>query len=220
MTKTKALVALPADFAPLLSGDLEELHSQMLATASDTGYEVPAKFACELLVEDESNPGNRQANIDMLVGLHVDLMQHIAAMPKAAAKKPVAEDEGSGDTDGAGKSERKTARKPKRAVEAAKTKEKTVAKKATPKKAVAKKAAAKTTAKKASTGNGKFAEDKKITWALAADKGLGVREGTGREERRKLLKRHDGKTVGAYIKAGGLHATLNRAVEEKVVKVA
>jgi hypothetical protein len=89
------------------------------------------------------------------------------------------------------------------------------AKKAAAKKAAPKKAAAKTA--KRAVGAAKFDESAKITMLVSENP---RREGTGAHERFKLLMRWGGKTVGGFLKAGGKRSTLNRAVAEKVAKVA
>ena len=192
-------------------GELENLHSEMLATCTDIGYEPP-ESACVEIGDD------LDAAREMLAGLHNAIGEFLERNPEGV-KKPLAEDGEKTDTGSAGKSApkstKKSAKKAGKAPAADSKKETTVAKTA---KKIAKKAAKKTSKK--SGGNGKFDEAKTITWILPEDKGLGVRAGSGREERRKMLKRYSGKTVGAFIKAGGKQSSLSSAVAEKVVRVA
>jgi hypothetical protein len=94
------------------------------------------------------------------------------------------------------------------------------AKKAPAKKAPAKKAPAKKAAAAAgSTGGGgrAFADDAVITVVAAENP---RREGTAPHDRFKVVMKHNGKTVGQFLKAGGETRALRRAVSEKLAKVA
>ncbi len=187
-----------------LSG-LENLHSRLLADCSDADF-VPSE---KCLVPIESEDHGR----DIVRTLHDELKSHLE---KVLADEPEKEHAAP-----AGK-KRKTA-KPKPAPEANKQ-ETTVAKKASASKKTTKTPTKKTPAKKAAPKNGaakpraKFDDDAKITW-IRKDEGTGAREGSGRDERRKLLRKFSGKTVGGFLKSGGLTATLANAVKDQTIRV-
>jgi hypothetical protein len=219
MTTKEKLRPLPGNLDDTDLGGLQNLHSEMLATCSDLAFEPPGNTLVEIT-------GTTQG-VEVVRSLHAAIEEFLKkplavgdkreqttqekmsrqrtqrVMRDASNKaKPTTENKESSD---------KPAAKP-----AKKAKERVVAKKA------AKKAVAKKAAKKATNGAAKAPsadENKKISWLLK-DKELGAREGSERFERRKKLKAASGKTVGAYLKAGGSLSTLNRAVEEKAVKLA
>lgn len=234
--KSTAEIRTLPDLATATLQTIQDLHSEMLATASDLGYEPPN----DCLVEIEE--GAEEAGREIVGRLHAALTEHHERMVLAAGKKEehtAAEDapvRASSKKSAADKmADQKAARlardAAKQAAEPASTEEKTVAK--TPKKAAKKaaktapkksakkaaKAAPKKAAKKSADGAGsRKAPEGKIQWIFEGE-GNGVREGTGRHERRELLRRANGKTVKTYLENGGSIATLNRAVSEKAVKV-
>jgi len=222
MTKKNQTRPLPADLDTSTVGALEALHSEILATSSDLSYEPPADCLVEITSEEQGR--------DIVRRLHAGLTEHRERL--ATQKKELAPDAAKSDTAPAGKTNKKSVQEKmadqkaarlardeqKPAARPADSKEKTVAK--TAKKAAPKKGAkksAKKAAKKAT--NGGAVPEGKIEWILPKEQGLGAREGTERHARRELLKKHGGRTVAAYVEAGGRVATLNRAVTEKVVRV-
>lgn len=235
MTKKSELRALPGNLDVCNLGALEELHSQILATASDLGYEPSADCLVEITSEEQGRT--------VVQALHAGLTEHrerLETQRREVDKKELAADAGRRDTAAGGRTTKKSAQEKmadqkaarlardaqKPAAEAA-DKEKTVAKTAkkaaTGKKPAAKKSAKKTASKKAKGGNGdargRSVPEGKIEWILPKEQGLGAREGTERHARRELLRKHGGRTVASYVEAGGRVATLNRAVTEKVVRV-
>jgi hypothetical protein len=221
------------DLSTMDLGGLQNLHSEMLATASDIGYEPPDDVLVELTGVEQAVP--------LLGRMHEGIRAHVAASADTG-KKPVASDEGPSETTEVKKTSKKKAAKPAKNNEstqeamarqraareardaatpattkvAKKAKEKTVAKKAAKKK-VAKKAAKK-------SGNGavtrapKIDENKKISWIFKGE-GNGARPDTERWERRERLRKANGKTVKTYLAGGGSVATLNRAIADKAVSV-
>lgn len=194
--------------------DLQETHSEMLATAHDMGIEVP-----EELRADFSDAGAGAS---------------IVAALDALIKEGVVKDDGAGHT--APASQKKPAKKRAPAAKKTKpseedaadpvdvdppTKEKQVAKKAAKtnaRKPVAKKAATKKAAKKAGGGGRRtaFADDAKIT---RTGKDNPAREGSGRYKRIQNVLSHNGKTVKTY-RATGKGGTLGWCVKAGLVKVA
>jgi hypothetical protein len=209
---TSKLIALPKDLLKTDLAGLQNLHSDMLATASDVAFEPPPEFLVELETPE-------QARV-IVEGLHAALQKHLAADDKKKDTKSSKKTETTEQKTARLKAARlekeatdKATQKPADKPTGKQQKEKTVAKKA--KKAVAKKKA---------SNNARAGVDtsKKITWLGAGGdaKDLGAREGSERHERRKKLKAASGKTIESYVKGGGSIATLNRAVSEKIVKVA
>jgi hypothetical protein len=103
-----------------------------------------------------------------------------------------------------------------------KTTPKTKAKAAIKGKAKSSKVKAKGKAKKAPTkraGGGrrqKFDVSAKITWIGGENP---ARDGTERHVRFQRVIKHSGKTVEAFLKAGGIDGTLQRCVTAKLAKV-
>jgi len=227
---TPAIVA--ADFNSLNLLGLQDIHSQMLATASDLGYEPPE----DVLVEIEDVDLGRV----VCQRLHDALTEHRERMALATASGEAYKGTQHGN-DGeessektakraAGSKKSKSKSKPEATAPASNEKEDTVA--TTEKKAPAKKAAKKAPAKKAAKAapakkatkaekapkRTKIDETAKINWIRTAE-GNGAREGTPRHERRELLRKHSGKTVKTWLAAGGEPATLKRAIADKDVKL-
>lgn len=213
MTKNDQAVRNLPDLETADLAALQELHSQMLATASDLAFEPPSEVLTEIETEEQGREICRLLH-ESLTAHHQKVLaesgtesdngpQHgkKTAKKKAADKKPAA---------------KKAADKPVAEEKAADNeKEKSVA--TAPKKAAAKKTAKKKPAKKASKKVAKRAsidEAAKIQWVRTKE-GNGAREGTPRHERRELLRKHSGKTVKTYLAAGGKAATLKRAIKDK-----
>jgi hypothetical protein len=83
-------------------------------------------------------------------------------------------------------------------------------------KSKATKAKAKSAAKRAGGRRPKFDGAAKITW-IGGDNP--ARAGTERHTRFQRVIRHSGKTVEAFLKAGGIDGTLQRCVTAKLAKV-
>lgn len=230
---TDKLRALPNNLDDTDLGGLQNLHSEMLATASDIGFEPGDAVLVEITAIPQGLQVVREFHADITKFLAgVDAKEYKPGVPPAAAKpkkKPAPEKPA--DKTSAAEARKKSPQelmadqkaarlardasepKPETAAKPAKKqKEKSVAKKA--------KKTVKKAAKKSATTNARTSVDgtKKITWLLK-DKDLGARDGSERAERRKKLKAASGKTVDAYVKGGGSIATLNRAVTEKIVKL-
>lgn len=213
-TKTKKLIGLPDDLSGMQRGGLENLHSEMLATASDVGYDPPEEFCREF---GETDAALGQAR-DMLPKLHAALQEHLERHPDG---KPLAPDGGKSDTySGGAKSPegKKSTKKADKASAKQEEKEKIVA--TAPKKAAkpAKKTAKKAKAKAAPKVHRDDA--KKLSWVHKGE-GNGVREGTDRHARREMLRKAAvaGKTVGEFVKGGGKRSSLSAAITEKVVRL-
>lgn len=96
---------------------------------------------------------------------------------------------------------------------------KTPAKKTAAKKVAAPKKAAAASAASAKKTTGRAGDDTAIiTWkGRGAEGDNPSKEGSGRFERIDRLRRHAGKTVAAFLKAGGKRATLSWCVTHKLV---
>lgn len=98
------------------------------------------------------------------------------------------------------------------------------AKKATaPKKAPAKKTAAPKATSKKTNGEArmlKYNVEQTISWIGDAEGNNPSRAGTGRHERMELVRKHDGKTVGKYMAAGGRTSTLSSCEGKELIKIA
>lgn len=209
---------------------LHETYSDMLATAHDIGYTVPD----DQLVETDDDAVLR----GIIEKLHPEIVKFAAEAPDRVApaakskKKPAAKP--ASEKPAAKKAAVKAPKKPAKTAEQKEdegSKESTMvtstAKKAPAKKtakAVKKAAAkgAKKTAKKASAnartavGTARFTEDQVISVKFKENPG---REGSGRHERLARLEKFDGKTVGAFYKAGGKSGTLTKSVQMKWITV-
>lgn len=188
---------------------LQETHSEMLATAADIGFEVPEELKADIT--------------DLAAGGAI-----VAALDTAIRefRKGVAGDNEGSDTVAASPSKpKKTVTKTKPAADVPPPiKEKTVAKKAVKKaaavkKAPAKKAAAAKPAKKASApvARASFSDDAKITW-LGKDNP--AREKSGRHERIELVRKANGKSVKTFRAGKGRGSTLSWCVKQGLAKVA
>ena len=222
MTK-REIKPLPENLLDVDIGGLQNLHSEMLATAHDVKYDPPDSVLVEIETAEQAKP--------ILEEFHQGLQKHLAEMAEAEVKEPPKKKAAAKSPEKAAKPEtpqaamarqkkarlERDAAQPKEPAKPGKKESKKVAKKSVAKKAPAKKAAKKA-APKAAKAPAK-SDDRKITWIFKED-GVGAREGSERFERRKKLKASNGKTVEAYVKSGGSIATLNRAVADKLVKVA
>lgn len=191
--------------------ELQETHSEMLATASDVGLEVPEELKGS--ITDAGAGETITRNLDALIREH-------------QAKKSVAtEGEKEQGTAATSESSTKKPQRPKRA-SAATTKaqddpepntRETSIMSATAKKANGKskpkKAAAK--AKKAGGKRSLFATDAKITW-LGKDNP--ARDGSGKHDRIENVRKHGGKTVATFL-SRGKHGTLGWCVKNGLAKV-
>lgn len=201
---------------------LQETHSEMLATSADIGFEVPEELKADIT--------------DLAAGGAI-----VAALDTAIRefRKGVAGDNEGSDTVAASPSKpksKKTVTKTKPAADDVPPpiKEKTVTKKAVKKAAVkkapakAKPAAAKPAAakpaKKASAPKGagavaraSFSDDAKITW-LGKDNP--AREKSGRHERIELVRKANGKSVKTFRAGKGRGSTLSWCVKQGLAKVA
>jgi hypothetical protein len=226
---TKELKPLPGNLDSVDLPGLEALHSDMLATCSDLGFEPTSDCLQEI--------GNVEQGRAVVRRLHAEITAWRASK-KTVASGDAKSDTGAIKNDGKKPSSKKPetpqqamARQKKARLErdaaqpkadkAATKKENTVAKKAVkkvskPKASKVKKSVAKKAG--ASKPRTRFDDTHKISWIFKGE-GNGTREGSGRHERREQLRKHHGKTVAAYMKAGGSTATLGRAVSEKAVKV-
>jgi hypothetical protein len=200
--------------------ELQEQHTEMLASAHDIGLEVPEELRAEFTDE--------KAGVAICNALDKLIKENVAE-----------DDEGEEGAEAAPPPKAKAPRKAKAKVAAVTTVDedeiketkvkakKAVAKKTTAKKAVAKKAKKTVAAAKkngngkaaAANGNGKgrsrFDEDAKIQWVGEEIPG---REGTGRYQRIENVKKHGGKTVATYLKSGP-SKTLRWCVNNGLAKV-
>lgn len=217
---TKTLKPLPKSLDQTDIAGLEQLHSEMLATCHDLDL-TPSPGSLVTISDMDLEAARGVVRV-----LHAEIREHLE---KTVASDDKKEDTSSKKTESVQQrmARQKAAREERDASQP--KKEKTVAKKPTAKATAttskkkvvktAKKATATTSKKKvASNGHAKFADEQTITW-IRKEEGLGAREGSGREERRKILKRSSGKTVAKYLELGGSISTLGRAVEEKLVSV-
>jgi hypothetical protein len=203
---------------------LQEEHSEMLATATDLGMKIPEEFTVDFATAEAG--AAVCSNLDALI------RQFRSGIDEQDAKKGVAADVAESDnvtSVKSPKSKKTSAKKSTKAApaEAAETSgEATVAKtakKATAKKATKKPAAKKAVKKAASKGNGaargsRFPDEAKITWG--AGKKNPAREGGGRAERIEKVIKSSGKTVKAFIAGGGNPQTLRNCVKAKLCTVA
>ena len=205
--------------------ELQEDHSQMLATAVDLGIELPEELKADFT--DAGAGATICSNLDALIRAH---------QTGRETAKPLAEDDDKSDTDVSSKPKSASKKKPKAAAKAATTEKPRpsgTAKKAAPKdsgsqqqekpvaKTAAKKATAKKAAKKKATGNARkavaaFDEKAKIT---KTGKDNPAREGSGKFDRIANVLAHNGKTVGTYLTKGKV-GTLRWCVNKGLVKVA
>lgn len=187
-------------------GDLENVYSDMLATAHDLKFSVPD----DLLVETQDPAKLRE----VIPPLHEAIKKYHAELKnkpvEEKAPKPikVAKPAKVGKANGA--------KAPKKPAKAAAQKEPvqesdtmtTTAKKTAAAKPAKKAAKAAKTAKKGgkaaadnartAVGRSKFTDDQKITVKF---KDVPAREGSGAYDRLMNLKKFDGKTVGAFLKS-------------------
>jgi outer membrane biosynthesis protein TonB len=206
---------------------LENIYSEMLATAHDLKFSVPD----ELLVETQDPAKLRE----VIPPLHEALKKHHDEVKNrpVAAPKPIktpakAKTKTAADKPAAKEAKTRAAKKP------AKTAEQKEPEQETAMTATAKKTAktAKKTAKKGATAKGaksaagnartpvgrsKFTDEQKITIKF---KELPAREGSGAYDRLKNLQKFDGKTVGAFLKSElGRSSTLANCVREGWITV-
>jgi len=181
--------------------ELQELHSEMLATASDLGLEVPEDL--KMNFTDQSVGATVCSNLDALIREH-------------RAKGEVAADQGEAHNGAASPSEpaepAPRAKKPRRAKPAAEPKqEKEPMPSKTTKSKARGKVKGKTTGKRPA-----FAADAKITWT---GKDNPARAGSGRHKRIEGVRKASGKTVDKYQQGGGRAGTLGWCVKRGLVKV-
>ncbi len=196
---------------------LEEAHSDMLATASDLGFKVPDHL---LEIPDGTDPAFQMKAAKICDDLHAALEKHSADLAPSE-KKPVASE--TEKVQGAPAKPKKTAApkvgvaKPK--AEAAKppaAKEKTVAKKAAKK--ATKKSAPKKAAKKATAGTGAHALRPEGVITVKAKENP-CREGSDKHERVAAIFKLNGKTVEAALKAGVRKGSLNYCKEQGWISI-
>lgn len=218
---------------------LQEEHSEMLATAADLGMKVPEDMTAEF---DTAEAGAVTcSNLDALIRKFREGLDEGGETKKVVAeddvKKEDAEVEEVKSKVTAPKKGAVTKKKTTKSTEAApakaaetsgedqmaKTAKKAPAKKAAKKKAPAKKAAkkagGKAAAAKGSNGGGgtRFAEDATIKWG--AGKKNPAREGAGRYDRIEQVMKASGKTVKAFVASGGNPTTLRNCVNAKLCSV-
>lgn len=200
---------------------LQETHSEMLATAHDLGLELPTELTLDFT--DAGAGAAICSNIDALIRAHREGREVLAGdddkghndESSSAPKKPKR-----------ASSSQKKAKKPADKKSAGtNTEEKTDVAKSPAKKSAAKKAAKKKSTANARTkagGSGKqratFAEDAKIT-ATGKENPSSLDSGKG--QRIANVLKHNGKTVKTYLSTGkGKRGTLGWCVANGLVKVA
>ena len=197
---TAALKTTKIDHKSMNIEQLQEAHSDMLATAGDLGMEVPPELQVEF---DDPAKGNVLCD---------KLHDAIEKFSKGLNEKDTGAEKKAAATTATPKTKKASVKKTSAKKAAAKpAKEKKVAKKAA-KKAAPKKGAAKKVGVKKTDDL-----EKKIT---VVKKEHPFREGSGKAKRVDKLFAHSGKTVGAFLKAGGKRSTLSKCVSLKLVKVA
>ena len=201
------------NFMEMTTANLLETHSEMLATASDLGYQVPLAMTIT-----EADP------IDKMISTCEDLHAAIEKYRAGIDQKDVVGTKTGSNKVLADKPKKKQAAKaatkvavdePKKEAEMAEAaKKKSPAKKAT-KKGAAKKAPA----KKASAARAPSVDEtKKINWVFKGE-GNGCREGTEKHARHDLVRKCSGQTVKSFLSKGGLMATLNNCVAQGKAKL-
>lgn len=186
--------------------ELQETHSEMLATAVDIGLEVPDE-----LKADFTDPGAGAtivSNLDALIREHRQ-KNGVAAEDEVRQNAPPKKVKKTKAT-----KTKKPAPRPEPAEQ--KKEDTTVASKP------AKKTAKKTAAKKSASANARtrvsFAEDAKIS--RVAGKENPAKKGSGKAARIDNVLRHNGKTVKTYLTTGkGKSGTLGWCVKSGLVKV-
>lgn len=184
--------------------ELQNAHSNMLATASDLGFEPPESTLVEI--------NDQEQGVVVCDELHAAIMKFRAGVdePLAPGKKRTQAAPASNKT----KETKMTATETgKKAPAKSKTSSKTPAKKAKAK-APAKKAKAKT-APQTRTG---YEDGAKIQWIFKGE-GNGCREGTARYDRVEAVRKANGQTVKTFVAKGGSTATLRNAEKDGKVKV-
>lgn len=224
---TRELRALPVELQTVDLDGLQNLHSEMLATASDLGFEPPASTLVEVVSVEQGVPVVTElhgAIKNFLAGVgekeHKSGEAETKTEPKKTSKKQGSKKSSSIESPQQAMARQKAAREARDAAktpaaESVKTvKESKVAKKA-------KKAVKKVAKKKAASNARTPAVDdtKKISWVFKGE-GNGARKETERWERREVLRKANGATVKTYLAKGGSIATLNRAVKDGAVKLA
>jgi len=201
---------------------LQEEHSEMLATAGDLGMDVSddlkidfdtAEVGATVVKSLDSLIRKFRAGLDGAGGdensLATNSEQEQDVPAKSKSKKPKA----------------KTAPKPVEAAAAeeeppvAKTAKKSTAKKAVKKNAKknAKKTAKKSAAKKEPSESRGFDPDAKISWGTKPNP---AREDSGRHGRIEAVRKANGKTVKTYLAAKGNPTTLKNCVKAGLCRVA
>lgn len=218
------------EFKDKTTEELQELHSTMMATASDLGLQL----SDDVLVEfDDQEKGAVvcQSTHDQIEKFRSGIdesrtepeEQQKADVNDKNDVAPASAEEHSAPASTKRPSKAAPKKPPAAKVEAKPEKEKTVAKKAVAKKAApAKKAVAKKEApakKEAAPRASAFDEGAKITWIGGKDGKNVAREGSGRYERVELVRKANGKTVKTFLASGGAATTLKRCVDEKWAKV-
>lgn len=229
--------------------DLEQLHSEMLATASDIGFEPSDTYlvTIETVAQGASICKGLHEQITKFIG-----EKRLADDLEAALKKPVADVPEKGDTAKSKSGKKKSGKKSEPGAPAP-AKEKSVADKMAEQKAArlardaakqqpedsgaskeitvvsapkkAKKAAKKSKKSVAKKGAKKSGAKRSRhdpaskIHWIRTKEGNGAREGTPRHARREGLRKANGQTVATYLKNGGKSATLARAVKDKDARV-
>lgn len=209
---------------------LQETHSEMLATAHDLGLELPTELTLDFT--DAGAGAAICSNIDALIRAHREGREVLAgdddkghnatSAPQPKRTKKSSSGEASASPP---KAKKASAKKPADKKSAGtNTEEKTDVAKSPAKKSAAKKAAKKKSTANARTkaGGGKqratFAEDAKIT-ATGKENPSSLDSGKG--QRIANVLKHNGKTVKTYLSTGkGKRGTLGWCVANGLVKVA
>ena len=234
--------AYKPDFAAMGIEGLQEIYSEMLATAADLGFTVPEELTVDF---DTTTVG-----LEICEKLHEAITKFSAGLDasdeKAAEKKALANGGETGHVDPvskkAGGKKKSAGASTKKAATPAATndvKEKTMTKTATktatkttaPKKTAAKKAAggkkaattsARTPVKKTGGGAATGARALKATGVIhvkTKDNTNPCREGSGKHERVAQIFKFNGKTVEQATKAGVRLASLNYCAEQGWISI-
>lgn len=210
---------------------LQEEHSEMLATAAELGVRVPVELTTDFTSAEVG--GTVCSNLDALIRKFregLDQSDDVAAQKNAVAVDEAMSDDAPRPPKAAAKKKSNPKAKPKKAAppartEAAPAKEnsgeeqvaKTAKKAGKPAKKAAKPAAKKAAGKPAKKAAG-FPDDATIKWG--AGKKNPAREGKGRHDRIEKVIKSSGKTVKAFIASGGNPTTLRNCVSQKLCSVA
>lgn len=232
-------------FHDMTREELQEVYSEMLATANDLGYTVPG----ELLYEGEDGDTLMSVCTELHQAIEkfragIDSKDESPPVKAPEGKKPKEKKPSTRAAEAGGKTPQKAQAtpkpKPNKAAQVSKTepaskadtsgKESTMSAK-TAKKTAAKKAPAKkTAAKKAPAKKAKAPVGKKVTRSPARGfpenakikvlaKENPCREGTPRHERVQNLFKHDGKLVSDFLAKGGRTGTVRFSANKGWIKI-